>query len=379
MKPYIYIIYATLLTTIILSCGNSDTKDTGSSKESVVIDNRILITKEQFDQNGMKLGTMEEKSFPTIVKTTGIIDVPPQNKAVVSAIAGGFIKNTPLLIGDKVKIGQTLLTIENPDFIRMQQEYLEIKEQLTYLKSEYERQKMLIAEKITSQKKFLKSESDYKTAQTKYNGLRKQLSMLNISPSNVEKGMVTSIATIFSPISGSITKMNITKGMYVSPATEMLEIIDNEHIHLELSVFEKDIMRIQKGQVIEFTIPEASTETYEAKIYLVGSSIDESRTIRVHGHLNKDSKENFLTGMFVNANIITESSISKALPETAIVEVEGKHYLLQLDERNDKGYFFKKLEVKQLSNYEGFISVDNIHQFKTTDKFLVKGAFSLIF
>lgn len=47
-----------------------------------------------------------------------------------------------------------MLTIENPDFITMQQDYLETAEQLTYLKSEYERQQTLVAEKITSQKNF---------------------------------------------------------------------------------------------------------------------------------------------------------------------------------------------------------------------------------
>ncbi|WP_297764440.1 efflux RND transporter periplasmic adaptor subunit [uncultured Muriicola sp.] len=180
------------------------------------------------------------------VKATGIIEVPPQNKAVVSAFIGGYIKDTPLLIGDEIKKGQSLLTIENPEFVTLQQNYLETRQQLSFLKAEYERQKQLIAENISSQKSFLKAESDYKGKLALYNGLKHKLKMLNFSIEKVEEGDIRSVATIYAPIFGSITKMNVSKGMYVSPSDEILEITDNDHIHLELSVFEKDIMKLLK-------------------------------------------------------------------------------------------------------------------------------------
>ncbi len=63
--------------------------------------------------------------------------------------------------------------------------------------------------------------------------------MLNIYPARVEKGNITSIINIYAPISGSITKVNVSKGTYVSPTTSILEIIDNDHIHLELSFLKK--------------------------------------------------------------------------------------------------------------------------------------------
>src|SRR5690606_30151658 len=114
------------------------------------------------------------------------------------------------------------------------------------------------------------------------NGLRMQLVMLNISPEKVEAGDVTSSVTIFSPISGSITQVNVTKGSYVAPATPIIEIVDNDHIHIELSVFEKDIMKVKKGQKIDFKVPEASPDTFVAEVYLVGTSIGKERTIMVH-------------------------------------------------------------------------------------------------
>jgi cobalt-zinc-cadmium efflux system membrane fusion protein len=301
------------------SCGNSSSENEKNTVIEESTHDTIEVTNTQFEHADMVIGTLETKNFPESIETTGLIDVPPQNRAIVSAIMGGYIKNTPLLIGDMVKKGQAVATIENPEFIDMQQKYLELKEQLTYLQSEYNRQKTLFAENITSQKNYLKAESKFNTAKAGYTGLRKRLNMLNISPSQVENGNITSVVTLYAPISGSVTEMNATKGLYVSPATKILEIIDNDHIHIELSVFEKDIMNVKKDQVIRFSIPEASSEIYDASVHLVGTAITANRTIKVHGHLEEDEKHNFLTGMFVDAKIVTSNSEMTSLPDTAIV------------------------------------------------------------
>lgn len=370
-------LYKLLLLSVILllfSCGDK----TQETKGETVSDSRIFVSKTQFEASAMSLGRLEEKPFPLTVQTTGMIDVPPENRAVVNATMGGYIKTTPLLIGDKVRKGQALVTVENPEFISLQQEYMEVYEQLNYLKSEFERQKMMVEEKITSQKNFLQSESTYKTALAKHTGLRKQLQMLNISPTSVEAGNVRSTVTIYAPIDGSITKVNVSRGTYVSPATAILEIIDNDHIHIELSVFEKDIMKVKKGQKIEFKIPESSEETFKAEVYLVGSAIENNRTIKVHGHLEDESKVHFLTGMFVEADIVTESAFAKALPETSIVSLEGRSFVLKLMEENREGYYFEQIPVTMGAVYEGNVALNSFESISDTDLLLTSGAFILI-
>ena len=375
MNRIIYKIFTVGLLVFSFNCGDADKKEENSIQQDS--DNHITLSKEQFNQNNMTLGSLEEKSFPTVVKVNGMIDVPPENRAIINSIMGGYIKTTPLLIGDMVKKGQALVTIENPEFVTMQQEYLEIKEQLHYLKSEYDRQKTMFDENITSQKNYLKAESNFKTAQAKYNGLKKQLTMLNISPIIVESGNITSIITIYASISGSITKVNVSRGTYVSPGTSIMEIIDNDHIHLELSVFEKDIMKIKKEQIIKFKTPEASQDTFDAKVYLVGTSIDENRTIKVHGH-PLDESNRFLTGMFVNADIIIDTNTSKALPETAVVAVGENHYVLVLDEEVDDIYHFKQVEVSLGNRANGYHEILDNGLLKDTDKILTSGTFSLV-
>ncbi|RYH76109.1 efflux RND transporter periplasmic adaptor subunit [Flavobacteriaceae bacterium 144Ye] len=375
MKRIIYITFTSFLFLVFMNCANSEKTTDNTNAQRV--DDRIQISKIQFNENKMALGMIEEKAFPVTISVNGMIDVPPENKAVVNSTVGGYIKSTPFLEGDIVKKGQALITLENPEFVSMQQDYMEVKEELNYLKAEYDRQQIMMDENITSKKNYLKVKSTYKTAMAKYNGLKKQLKMLNISPSNVEKGNITSIVTLYAPISGSISKVNVTRGTYVSPAMSILEIIDNSHIHLELSVFEKDIMMVEKGQKITFKIPEASDDIFQAEVHLVGTTISDNRTIKVHGHPTDESNK-FLTGMFVNANIITKEQDAYVLPETALVEYENEYYVLVLDETNETDYFFNQIKVKIGNTVNGFTELLEKNNIKETDKLLINGTFSLI-
>lgn len=376
------ILYKTFIISIALlffNCSNTEEKtDPVITQQREKNDERIFVTKAQFKQNNMQLGQLEKKAFPITVKATGMIDVPPENRAIVNAIMGGFIKTTHYLVGDKVQKGDALVTIENADFVTLQQNYMEVSGQLSYLKSEYERQKTLLAEKISSEKSYLLAESNYKTALAKFNGLRKQLSLLHIDTAQVEKGILTSVITIYAPITGSITKVNVLKGSHVSQATEIMEIIDNHHIHLELSVYEKDIMKLKKEQTIEFKVPEASATTYKAAVHLIGTTIEANRTVQVHGHIENESETNFLVGMYISAEIITSSALENAIPESAIATQDATSLVFVLDEESADGYYFTTKIVARGLTHKGYVKLANTNKLNTSDTILTNGAFSLL-
>ncbi|MFT0713775.1 efflux RND transporter periplasmic adaptor subunit [Flagellimonas lutimaris] len=360
---------------LLIGCGDKNSEASATQEQGE--ESGIVVTQDQFDTNDLIIGKMEKRTFPKMVETSGMIDVPPENRASVTAFMGGFVKQTSLLVGDQVKKGQLLVILENQEFVQMQQDYLEVFNQLDYLKAEFERNQTLFDEKIASQKNFLQAKSNYETAKARYQGLKEQLQMLNISPSKVEQGNITSQAAIYAPINGSITKMNVAKGSYVSPATEILEIIDNDHVHLELTVFEKDILKVKKGQKIQFRIPEASEEAFNAEVHLVGTSIDETkRSIKVHGHLEHE-EGNFLPGMFVDAMIMTDTTKTLSLPEEAVIESEGNYYVLKLIEQKEGGYTFERVAIKQGGTFDGYTEIIST-SLNETDQFLTKGVFDLI-
>lgn len=370
-------LYILLIPIVLASCGEKDSQSNAITN-SAEKDNVITVTKSQFENGHMVLGNVNDYEFNEVVKANGFIDVPPQNKASMSTFMGGFVKNTPLLIGDKVKKGQLVLTLENTEYVELQQQYLEVAEQLSYLKSEFVRQQTLFNEKITSEKNFLKAESNYKSTMAHYNGLREKLRMMNINPVSVEQGNMSSTINLYSPISGYVTNIEVSNGTFVSPQDEVLEIVNTDHIHLELSVFEKDILNIKKGQIITFKVPESSDDTYLAEVHLVGTSIDEtSRTIKVHGHIEDEEKTRFIKGMFIEAEIITDTKTAKSLPKDAVYKLNDSYLTLVLVDSNDDVYTFNKTEVKVGKQVEDFFEVLNPDEFK--DKMvLTKGSLMLL-
>src|SRR5680860_1551654 len=88
------------------------------------------------------------------ISVNGMIDVPPQGNISINIPYGGFLKFTEMLPGSRVKKGQLLAVIENPEFVDIQQEYLESLAEGDFLKTEFDRQKTLYEEQVSSAKVF---------------------------------------------------------------------------------------------------------------------------------------------------------------------------------------------------------------------------------
>jgi len=364
---------------ILISCNNRTKTDSNLQNESVVnIENEIIVTKDQFTSSGMSLAGIDSAAFYDIVSTKGYLDVPSQNKASISVFLGGYIKSIYLIPGDKVKKGQVLVTLTNPQYIELQQSYLEIKEQLNYFKAEYKRQENLASENIASKKYLEKVKSDYNQSLAKHNGLKEKLNLLNIDTKKLENNQFTSEIKLYSPISGYIVTQNGSPGVYMSPSDVILGIVNNDHLHLELSVFEKDILKIRKDQEIQFRIPNTGEQIYTGKVFLIGKSVNiKNRSILIHGHLDEENPE-FITGMYIEADILTNKSMASSLPVNAIVESGNKSFILVLIKETKEQLVFEKRMIKTGRLSEKNIEILNPEIVKHNEKVLVNGAFYLL-
>ena len=104
------------------------------------------------------------------------------------------------------------------------------------------------------------------------------------------------------------------------------EIVNTEHLHAELTVYEKDVVRLNIGQKVRFTLPNDNEKERLASIYLIGRKIDTDRSVRVHAHLESEDID-LLPGMYINANIEINENRVNAVLEEAIVMSEGKHFV----------------------------------------------------
>jgi len=172
--------------------------------------------------------------------------------------------------------------------------------------------------------------------------------------------------------------MNANVGMFMAPSDVILEIVNPSDLHVELSVFEKDILKVKEDQKILFTVPEASKEVFEGKVHLVGKSIEgNDRTVNVHGHLADNVKQRLLTGMFVESKIIVASKKGLAIPTEALVTENNKNFVLLLDNTKNGAYNFRKIAVTVGEKTEKYVEITKNSQIDINSKILIKGVFDI--
>ncbi len=340
----------------------------------------IRLSASQFQGAQMELGKIQRRSFSQALKTSGMLDVPPENRAFISAYFGGYVKEISLLPGQAVKKGQLLFTLENPDYVQVQQEFLEAKGQLNYLKSDYERQKELIKENIASQKNFLKAEADYQVTLARFESLKKKLSLMHINPASISPHSIQSTIAVTAPISGYVTSVHAVNGMFLNPAVPALTITRIDNLHLELNIFEQDLPLVHIGQAVRFHLQNNPAQQYEAEVSLINKSIEqEKRTVSVHAHLKEEEERNYFTpGMYVEAEILVSADTLFSLPEEAVVAVENTSYVLEKQNTAPENYTFEKKEVQAGPSQNGYVPILNRQDFNEDTEFLTKGAFNLI-
>ena len=372
------LLMSSILLGFLISCGSEtvNSENEGNASEN---SSQIFVTNKQFEMGNMEFVNLEEHPFLKTINSNGFINVPPESFASISPYFGGYIKEIQLLTGQRVSQGQTLFVLENPDYLETQQNYLEAKSQLNYLKLDYERQKDLAKENITSQKNYLKAESEYRMIQARYESLRKKLQLMGINPSSVSESNLRSTIAISSPISGYITEINASKGLYLNPSDVAVKIMNTDQIFVELSVFEQDLMQIHENQRVTFRLQHDSKQ-HEAFVFLINKVIDpKTRAIKVLCKLSsKETIGSFTPGMYVEAEIVSTTSMGFGLPEEAVISAGVNSYVLVLEKKTKKGFSFTKTQVKTNSRNEGFIEVLNASTISKTKQILGKGAFNLI-
>jgi cobalt-zinc-cadmium efflux system membrane fusion protein len=369
-----------LATIFTYSCGQQSSETAGieiskaSSEEGI-----IMLTLDQFNSMNMAWGNMDSSQFSDEITVQGAVRVPVENMQEVTTFYGGYVSGMELLEGQPVKKGEVLFYLENPEFILLQQNYLEVKSQLNYLKSEFDRQKTLFGEKIASQKNYLKAEADYQGTRAKAESLKRQLGLLRINADELQPESIRSKVPIYSPIAGFVTAINVVPGAYIQPRDVAVSLISKEHLHMELVVFEKDVIRIKKGQTVAVHIPEIYSEILIAEVFMVGQSINEARQINVHADLIDESKESMLVpGMFIEAKIQTDPQQGLSVATTAVIESDGKMYVLVLREKKEHGFALEKIEVQTGRMVNGKIQILSGSKLSVTDQLLVKGGFNLM-
>ncbi|WP_166334563.1 efflux RND transporter periplasmic adaptor subunit [Sphingobacterium chungjuense] len=362
------------------------------------------ITPAQMEAVGIKLGSLETKNLTANITVNGFLRVPNQNKADITALYGGVIKNLRVELGQRVSKGQVVATIENPQFVQLQEEYITTASRITQAEQELTRQQELNEGNAGALRNLQNAKAELTTLRTRRASLRQQILLMGINPDQVNDSNLRNILNVTSPVSGIVSQVYTKVGSYVDVSSPIAEIIDNSQLHLDLQIFEKDLPKIKVGQVVDFTLTNNPSKVYQAKVFNIGSSFQsESRTIAVHSTIQGD-KTGLIDGMNITAALSIGDVASTAVPDAAIVEADGKFYIfIQVDAKAEEPHVhvegeehdheeeddhadeangdhegalsFERIEVAKDVSYMGYTGITPVKEIPKNTKIVISGGF----
>lgn len=356
---------------LLTACGGKKTQGKAPAT-NIANENTVTLTAGQQATAKIVLSGLEAKSISSTIKVNGKIDVPPQNMVSVSMPLGGYLKSTKLLPGMQIRKGEVIASMEDQQYIQLQQDYLTIKSKLVFSEAEYIRQKELNQSKASSDKVFQQAQMEYNNQKIMLSALAEKLKLININPLGISENTISKSVNIYSPINGFVSKVNMNIGKYVTPADVLFELVNPSDIHLNLKVFEKDLDKLYIGQrLIAYTNNEPDKK-HLCEVSLISRDLTPERTADVHCHFDQYDKT-LLPGMYMNADIKVKSLNTLALPEDAIISFESGNYVFVAKGNNQYQMMPAETGIKE----NGYIEIKNAPVF-TDKQIVVKGAYTLL-
>jgi cobalt-zinc-cadmium efflux system membrane fusion protein len=376
-----YSIRFLIIAMVLVSCAsNEDQQEKEVLREDTLTSGELSLSESQFEHAGIEYGSIQKYLLSSDVNARGELVLPVNSKADMVSLYPGIVQAIFINRGEPVSKGQVLATINSPDFIEAQQQYLMVKNQIIMLEQEYERQKELNKEKIASDKYFQRSLADYNVAMAELKGLAIQLEMAGISEKVLQTAKITRELRIISPLNGYIENINANPGKYVNPDESLFQVINRDKLLIELNVFEKDILKVAPGQRVTFTLANMSQEIHEAKIISVGNTVHEvARVVKVLAEFRNESGR-LLPGMFVASHIHTGETEVNALPEEAVLRIADDYYVIFYTTpamQKEWEYSYKSIPVKVGYMEDGFIEIEPLSELPSDAMIVVKGGYYL--
>lgn len=391
---------------------NHEHEHPSGSTEKITI---TSLTQEQIKEVGIEFGHIEQKNLTANITANGVLNVPNNNRSNVTPLYGGVIQKLNVQLGDHVRKGQAIATIINPQFIQIQEDYLNANNEIVAAEQELQRQQELNAGNAGVKRNLQNAASNLNVLRTRKAATAKQLQLLGINPNSITSSTLRSALTITSPINGVVSNVYAKLGSYVDVSSPIVEVVDNSMIHLDLQVFERDLPKLKLGQEINFTTTNNPTKVFTAKISRIGASFEnESKTIAIHCLVVGD-KTGLIDGMNTSGSISVDNVTSPAVPNTAIVEADGKNYIFietnkqpaeeqenhnhgsdetlqqepHVHEHNDgeehkhehdspansKNINFEKIEVIKGVSHLGYTAINPVIEIPSNTRIVIKNAF----
>jgi cobalt-zinc-cadmium efflux system membrane fusion protein len=306
----------------------------------------------------VKVEPVTEHEFPIEKESVGGIDFNEEMTLQVFTPYQGRIIGLFAKVGDDVKKGQTLYTIDSPDLLNAVSSLIAAAGVLEMTTRNLARLKQLYTTRAVSQKDLEQTVSDQQTSEGNLRAGRDAVRLFGKTDAEIDtiiaKRLADPTLVVPSPITGRITARNAAPGLFVQPgnAPAPYSVADISTMWMLANVAESDSPAFRLGQAVKVRVTAFPDREFDGKITTIGSTVDpNTRRVLIRSEV-EDPQHELRSGMFATFVIRTGEPVrSIAVPLDGVVrEGDGTMTVWVTADRRR----FSKRTVKAGLRHEGY-------------------------
>lgn len=311
----------------------------------------VQVSLEKQKDWGIKVGSAVSENIVSRISLPGVLVLNQNETAYITSFVAGKVIALAVDLGTKVRKGQSICTINSPEFAQAQADFLETRARLNLSQKDFERAQKLFEEKALEEKEFLRREAEYEKLVTEYGARGSALHSYGLTHADIDALIAKCDAvkdeeykceianpnlSILSPLSGTIVFRDIILGEHVNPEKTVFTVSNLNTLWALLDAYEKDLPFINKNSTVAIESPLYPGRTFEGKITYISDLIDERlRTVKIRVVI--DNSEGLLKpNMYIQGIIenLSETNNTLVIPDEAVQNLEGEKVVFVLEEED---------------------------------------------
>ena len=284
----------------------------------------LTLTTEEAQRSGVKVEEIKTSAMGESIAVTATIQPNQERLARIAPRIEGRVTSTPAKLGDAVKAGQTLATLDSVAVGEAHAAWVQAQAELRIAESDFKRAESLVADEIIPRKDFLRAQAEREKAIANLRNAADRLRLLGGTPNARGSGVSGFVVT--APFAGTVIEKKATLGGLASPAEPIYTIADLSSVWIQAELPESALAKVKVGAPARVTVPAYPQQTFDGRVGHIGAGVDkETRTVGARIEVaNQDRR--LKPEMFATASIEVagDSRGVLSLPDEAIVLMQGQ-------------------------------------------------------
>lgn len=284
----------------------------------------LTLTTEEAERAGVKVEAVKAQALGETVVTTATIMADQDRVAHVAPRIEGRITAAPAKLGDRVRAGQTLATLDSVEVGAAHAEWIKAQAEQRIAEADFKRAEQLSTDEIIPRKDFLRAQSERDKAVAAVRAAADRLRLLGGAQG--ASGNAVAGFAVTAPFAGTVIEKKATLGDMAKPDQAMFTVADLSRVWIQAALPEAALAKVRVGANASVTVPAYPGQVFSGKVGYLGAGLDkDTRTVAARIEVpNADGR--LKPEMFATATIEVAGDKREAIavPDAAIVLLQGQ-------------------------------------------------------